>query len=296
MSAGELLRLNGRRATMQNGFDLNVVFQLKTKKKRLTKYTGVTLTVHFHLFFPIEVANMPQNQRDQWLAQQISTDRIMPILQRHNIHTSYHDDMMSLQQFDIVMIADDSGSMNSREETSNMTRWEELKMIVKITIDLAAALSPTGLELLFLNRAGKQNVRSWEDVQNLFGANPSGSTPIARSASEAMSRPHYKPILLLMATDGEPDDLPGFVSTLTNRDISRTIVSILACSDREDDVAFLEGVHQSVKGLDVIEEFKLEKRRVHRVHKYAHYHMADHAARWLLGAIYPKYDVLDNIY
>jgi hypothetical protein len=53
--------------------------------------------------------------------------------------------------------------MNTREEQSNVTRWDELKQSVRIALEILAALHENGVSVRFLNREGIANARSWED-------------------------------------------------------------------------------------------------------------------------------------
>jgi hypothetical protein len=53
--------------------------------------------------------------------------------------------------------------MNTREERSNVTRWDELKQSVRVALEILAALHENGVGVRFLNREGVANARSWED-------------------------------------------------------------------------------------------------------------------------------------
>jgi hypothetical protein len=104
---------------------------------------------------------------------------------------------------------------------------------------------------------GRSNVRSFGEVADLFKHGPSGTTPLAESCRKAFSKLSNKPLLVLMATDGEetkkeylvyicfiyiyiyiyiyfleylgvPNDLNGFKKELSGRDANRIFVSILA--------------------------------------------------------------------
>jgi hypothetical protein len=102
-------------------------FWFQTKKKRLTKYTGVSLTLRCSLEWPHDLAMLSQNEKLNWVNTRIGQDRKNNIkkksnfccfesksgyigtLRRHNIHGAYHDDVGSINMFDVVMLLDDSG-------------------------------------------------------------------------------------------------------------------------------------------------------------------------------------------
>ncbi len=104
-------------------------------------------------------------------------------------------------------------------------------------------------------------------------------------------------MVVLIATDGVPDDMGHFTQVLQNRDSDRIFVSILACSDVESEIGYLNLLDKVVKHLDVIDDFRSEKKEIARVNPFfgSVYSMGDHVARYLLGGVYDKYDKLDGL-
>lgn len=68
-------------------------------------------------------------------------------------------------------------------------------------------LDDDGIELIFLNRSGEQKVKKWSDAEKLFKTGPGGTTPLTEATKKAFSRLKDKPLLVLIATDGVPDNL-----------------------------------------------------------------------------------------
>jgi len=214
---------------------------------------------------------------------------------KHKIHQYFHYDLQTLENFDIYIIADDSGSMKSNVDGTNKTRWDELKDVIKMVIELSTLFDQDGIDLHFLNRKGYRNVTSFERVRRCFKKKPSGTTPLSKAIGKALRRQTGKPMLLIIATDGKPDNLSKFTRLLKNRDCNSVFVSILACSDREKDVGYLNKLDREIPNVDVLDDYRSEKKEVLRAqgHNF-NYNFDTHVARLLLGAIYPKYDQLDE--
>lgn len=214
-------------------------------------------------------------------------------LQALGCHEVFWQDLQSLVGWDFVLICDDSGSMNKR--TEHGTRWQELKQNVELLVDMCGALDPDGADVLFLNRKGKRGVKTLEQVQKLFRNPPQGRTPLAEALHKAFRLKSESPMIIILATDGEPNDLKAFVKALKNRP-NDIYVTILACSDDDDEVGYLNGLDASIDRLDVLDDYASERREVQAVQgAHADYTLGDHCARMLLGSVFEKYDNLDEV-
>jgi hypothetical protein len=109
--------------------------------------------------------------------------------------------------------------------------------------------------------------------------------------------------LLLIATDGQPDaDYPDpdsiaiFRQVLEReRDPDRTFVSILKCSNNDDETGYLDKMDKELRNLDVIDDYSSEHREVLQKQGPSFvYTPGDNIARFLLGSIYPRYDNMDE--
>ncbi|CAF3787407.1 unnamed protein product [Adineta steineri] len=138
------------------------------------------------------------------------------IVRRHEINKAFAAKLRGLEGYEFVFICDDSSSMITPigEITdpfaSLPTRWEELKKIVSIVVDLASTLDPDGVDIYFLNREPIFNVRSSVELVNIFKVPPRGSTPIVPVLRRVLQDKHQqiyeRKLLILLATDGVPTD------------------------------------------------------------------------------------------
>lgn len=162
------------------------------------------------------------------------------------------------------------------------------------TVSLMFSLDDDGIDIIFLNREGKKKVNNWKEAEKLFKSSPSGTTPLTAACRQAFSRQKGKPLLCLVATDGAPNNLRDFTSLIKNRDSNMIFLSFLACSDNHRDVEYLNQMDRSVRHLDVIDDYKNERKEVMRKLGPVDYTLGDHVARFLLGSVYEKYDKLDG--
>jgi hypothetical protein len=101
------------------------------------------------------------------------------IMQKHSISGFWSRKLKSLNNYKIVFILDDSGSMNKTLEDSPLnkgsfkaTRWDELQEFIKISIEIANTVNPEGCDVYFLNRRMVKNVKKPEDILNSFKRSP----------------------------------------------------------------------------------------------------------------------------
>lgn len=159
-------------------------------------------------------------------ADQFNEQKLKECIKRHNICGFFSRRLTALKDFKIAFILDDSGSMNEvlgdsplNHGSYKATRWDELQEFIKISIEIANTVNPTGCDVHFLNRPMASNVNDFEELKAKFHNKPSGFTPITKifrkvlathSNSQLLNtntRP--KKMLVVIITDGEPTDLNG---------------------------------------------------------------------------------------
>ncbi len=305
LTASEILRqlLTAGRGdvALQPRFQYALALALPNKKKARS-----FLEVSLDVTWPAELHALAPQQRQAWF-QNAGSARVKTVLQHWGIKPSFFNDLFSLDRFDFAMVLDDSGSMASRISGTHKTRWDELKEITRIAVEIAGALDSDGMEINFLNRSGLKGVSTWEQAERLFRSPPSGSTPLTEATQRAFAslKPN-KPLLVMIATDGVPDNLASFTNLLARRDVSRIYVSILACSDNDRDVGYLNKLDREIQNLgtavvvvvvaaaaapflilaDVLDDYQSELKEVQRrMGPAVPYSMGDHVARYLLGAV-----------
>jgi hypothetical protein len=231
---------------------------------------------------------------------------------KYEISPTFQEDIDAIRKYDIVVIADDSGSMAEPSEYLSYrtnkfvkkTRWDELCETIEVITELAILLDDDGIDLWFLNVAEPvRNITSKQTIMENFDRRPQGRTPLTRVLSRVMQEQSAsgKPKLILIATDGEPntddgyDDCKNFLNLLKTRDVNMNRVGILACTTSDKQMKWLARVDIEAKHVDVIDDFLSEREQIIKVQgKGFTYSHGDHILKMLLGPILQKYDDLDE--
>jgi hypothetical protein len=210
--------------------------------------------------------------------------------------------LRKLQDFKIVIICDDSGSMKTPVCGTQRTRWNELCDIVKIVVEIGIIFDPMGVDIYFLNREPIRKVKDPHTVEQAFKKDPSGFTPLVPVLSEIFesrfaARGRDKKLLVFVATDGEPTDNDGESNVseledlmLKKRNIETTYVSFLVCTDERSSVEYLDQCYRTMKNVDVTDDFNIERERMHTCYKQKNFSfsLGDYVVKAMVGAIDPE--------
>jgi len=223
-----------------------------------------------------------------------------------------------LEGYDIVLIVDDSSSMAqpAREVSPNRpydpvpSRWDELKRRAVQIMDVACCLDQDGIDIYFLNRAPAFNVHDSAAAEALFAPPPHGYTPLSacysRVLRDKLSRKEGR-VLVIIATDGEPNmnvrgnwtkDLAGFEALIKGRDgfpSHRCPTAIMACTDSEYEIGWLNRLDDAAAHLDVVADFETERKEIMGVQGPGfRFTQGDYVVKTMLGPLISFYDNLDE--
>lgn len=213
-----------------------------------------------------------------------------------------------LREFEIVVVIDDSGSMNTKVDNSERTRWHELCGMVKTVIEIVMKFNSRGIDLHFLNKGIFHKVKDSKVVDELFQTNPRGYTPLVPVLnkifiSKLAAHGRDKKLLVFVATDGEPTNEDGdpIVPELERlmreiRNVETTHVSFLLCTDDPDCVGYLKGWDREMRNVDVTDDYETEKKeiRLYRKNKDYSFSKGDYIVKALVGGFIPKIDGLNE--
>lgn len=209
-----------------------------------------------------------------------------------------------VQNRKVVIICDDSGSMGDPTDDSmknvmggsaramvselmaaspaGLTRWHELQVFLRSAIKVYAPLSPGGVDVFFLNRAGVLGVKTWEQLAGCFKEPPAGHTPLSNIMEHVIAR--YKcgerGTIVNIVTDGEPymarssgrrDDMDRFARTLQSKPETMA-VNIRLCVDEDEAggarvVQAYGALDKDIPLLDVNDSYKDEREGVKKASK-----------------------------
>ncbi|CAF1142993.1 unnamed protein product [Adineta steineri] len=239
---------------------------------------------------------MPNDQR---------TQRLNQVIQQYEINQQFAARLQTLGNCEIVLLCDDSGSMNTPIQGTNQTRWDELKSLVNIIVDISSVMDSNGIDVYFLNREPMLNVTDTRYVRQVFNTPPQGLTPLVpalrRILASKRNQTNEKKLLILVATDGAPTneygqvDIGALEGVLRHERTPQTYVTFLACTDDLQAVNYLSNWDKMMPNIDVIDDYRSERAEIQRTRGGNFpFSFGDYIVKSLLGAIDPWFDSLDD--
>ncbi|CAF1000463.1 unnamed protein product [Rotaria sordida] len=256
--------------------------------------------------------NYPTLQTEARLA------KFKDIITKYDINYDFAFRLRALEGFEIVMILDDSSSMytpiidRDQKDISPFSqlpsRWDELKHIVSIIVDLASVLDPDGVDIYFLNRSPLLHVTDSSQLHETFSRLPNGPTPLTRALSEVLnvkrSHVHDRKLLILIATDGLPTDDHGqndiirLEKVLRNErfpSIDHIYITFIACTDDLQSVDYLNKFDKKIPYVDVLDDYRSERREILAVQgNHFPFSYGDYVVKILMGSLDQWFDKLDE--
>jgi len=81
-------------------------------------------------------------------------DRKKEIIERfaqyYEINLQLANRIQILEDYELVILCDDSGSMNTPIHGTTTNRWDELRQLVHVIVDIYAVFDSSGVDLYFL--------------------------------------------------------------------------------------------------------------------------------------------------
>ena len=121
------------------------------------------------------------------------------------------EDLLRLSGTDIVVLADDSGSMNRENDAAGATRWSELRHTLHLLVSMLVVVEHAeGFSLKFLNGNEYSKIATADDLDRVFEGKPRarGKTPLLANLAPVIKGfgEADADTLVLIFTDGEPSD------------------------------------------------------------------------------------------
>lgn len=210
--------------------------------------------------------------------------------EKFGIGDKFASKLRKLGDFNIVMLNDDSGSMNSDAYTSEFlsdpyakinSRFEELRAMVECVIDKAGVLSKEAIDVEFLNREGKRGVRLFQEVKDCFDRKPTKHdlTPMVKSLKRIIANKKTvmaeNNLLIFIATDGAPTDdqghanIPEMDKYLEHlmAEYPNLYITFMACVSDEKLLKTMDKWGQKYDRIGVVDEYYVEYKEMMDKHK-----------------------------
>jgi hypothetical protein len=161
------------------------------------------------------------------------------------------------------------------------------------------------VDLYFLNRPPVRGVVDASQVQHAFLARPSGYTPLTRTLQQILSEKSAvlaegRRLLCIICTDGQPTDDRGTVrieefTRLLQLKPQKVLVQIVACTDDDESVAYLNKIDQQVVGVDTSDDYHSERREILRAQGPGfQFSFGSYVVKTMLGPVDASFDKLDE--
>merc|ERR1740129_1124152 len=145
-----------------------------------------------------------------------SLAKLEAVLARFEITIAEANELVVLQDYEMVIIADDSGSMGRAAEPPEMrklgqpvrSRWDELCETISEIVEIASCFDESGVDVYFLNRQPLLGVKHASDpsFRAAFQNPPRGTTPLTECLQRVVQKcGEEQKTLLFILTDGEPN-------------------------------------------------------------------------------------------
>jgi len=235
--------------------------------------------------------------------------RLEAVLDRFEITIAEADDIQVLQDYEMVVIADDSGSMNNAAEQSHhrkmgeekRTRWHELVDTVSEIVEIASCFDEDGIDIYFLNREPAIAVKHSNDVAfvQAFEKRPTGTTPLSerlQAVAKKCSEEEERPVIIFILTDGEPDGGEDKFRPVVRSvvDAGKTHIQIMACTSEEEEIGWLNRLDLGDRKVDVCDDYYSERREVLSVGLRKRFTRGDWCIKAMIGPISEKFDKWDE--
>lgn len=239
--------------------------------------------------------------------------RFQQLCRELEINDYFAGKIRQLENYEIVIIADDSGSMSTPMKPTGpfstpKTRWDELKQMIKYISEISCIMDSNGVDLYFLNREPVYNLRHPALVLNsVFTVMPFGFTPLAETFDRVIrekqdflrNKEIKKDLLIMIITDGQPTDTHGNVD-ITGlyqrqhlRDSRKIKVSIVACTDDNETMKYLNKWDHEIAALDVVDDYNTEREQVLKV-RGGTFSFGDYVVKTMVGPIDSEIDRMDS--
>jgi hypothetical protein len=230
------------------------------------------------------------------------------VIKKYNIHHLFSEHMSVLKNYKLVLCVDDSSSMNNAIIESNngcvLSRYEEIKTIIDMLINITKIYDNDGLDVHFLNKNPVYNITDYGSVKHILDKIPSGHTPLRHITKGIFHHYKYidKPLLLIVVTDGLPTDnngnenLEAYINLLKKRNCDTNFISFLSCSEIEEDVHYLKKLSKNIENVSFLNTYNKENKIITSIKGASYrYTRGDHLARLLLTPIIEKIDIVDEL-
>lgn len=288
-------RTRRQRQYLNNLKDINTSFQVAE--------TAIGSTWMEDVPSPIQQVNMTQTPSTY-------IEQLRNFAQRYQLKDDFIAKFRRLGDFKVVMLADDSGSMNADAYTAEFlldpyatipTCFQELQGMVHCITDAIGFLSKNPMDLVFLNREGVSGVKSFEQIKDCFMKPPESHhhTPtvdclkrIIHSERQILTE---RNLLIFIATDGKPtthfgedavDQMDEYLEEIMDQ-YPNLYITFMACISDESLLKTMDQWARKYPRIGVVDAYYVECKEMKEKHAQLQFTHGDYITKALLVSIDP---------
>mmetsp|Transcript_23516 Transcript_23516/g.37625 ORF Transcript_23516/g.37625 Transcript_23516/m.37625 type:complete len:298 (-) Transcript_23516:101-994(-) len=230
------------------------------------------------------------------------------VLHKYDVTIAEAKSLRMLKEYDMIVIADDSGSMRRKDPGCTQTRWDELGDSLRLIISLGACFDEDGIDIYFLNSEKINGVKSADDARLTAALKkfPSGSTPLSERLEEVVKDRENavrnelvdakKPVLLMIFTDGVPNGgeevFGGKLAKVLKAQSTKLKFrcQLFACTGQDDEIAWARKLDDELEELDMTDDYLTEKKHMDATGAFSSFTKGDWCLKAMLGAVDPSWD------
>lgn len=233
--------------------------------------------------------------------------QLKAVLSRFEVSIVEANELVCLEDYEIVIIADDSGSMGASSLPANMrqlgcptrTRWEEMKESIALIVELAVCFDKSGVDVHFLNRPAIKNVKcaAEQGFLQAFHQGPGGSTPLTETLTRvSASLAQERKVLYMIFTDGEPNGGTQAFAACVRRVVAggKAKIQVLACTAEDDEIEWLNVLDKQLAEMDCTDDYTTERAQILKLGLAPRFTKGDWVMKAMLGPIMHKFDKWDE--
>lgn len=95
----------------------------------------------------------------------VEVQQLDEVARRYEMNPNHTVKLKKLREYEIVIVCDDSASMNTLIYGTRQTRWLYLMTMVMAVLEISVIFDSNGVDIYFLNRAEPRNVKDPSEVR-----------------------------------------------------------------------------------------------------------------------------------
>ncbi len=199
---------------------------------------------------------------------------------------------------EILILCDDNKSMNANivnPVSNNTTRWNELKYLTSIVVDIVTSINNNNVNIYFTNNEQTHTISKKSELNDIFNFKPNGTNPLTESISFVHKNKIVssdKELVIIVITDEMSIEynLLGLYYVLTDKN-NNTHVALVECAYEQEKYESLIGWNDRIYNFYKTNNYYDELQKIKKLYgeKLYKFNYIDYVCKILLST-FSEYD------